>query len=151
MRSILRFEVSRKTLAIAPISIALALGLLAWGMFGKNIAAKPETVPAPPGAPPPAGAESGDAGAAEQSAAQTPMRAILVTSKPSGATIWINSTNTGIVTPSNVNVPGDGKFILMLKKRGYAPYIEDKPLQKLHGRKLNAVLSRSKLKGNRRH
>jgi hypothetical protein len=45
---------------------------------------------------------------------------LVVISNPSGAEIYINDKNSGLVTPSRVLVPA-GKFNITLQKTGYAP------------------------------
>jgi hypothetical protein len=54
--------------------------------------------------------------------ANIPSAIITVTSNPSGASIWINDKNTGMVTPSRVDVPARKRFSIVLRKRGYASH-----------------------------
>jgi len=75
----------------------------------------PEPVPAPtpvPATPPVSTTE--DTGPA--------FTMVTVTSNPSGATIFLDEKNTGMVTPSRVEVPARKTFSLSLRKRGYAEY-----------------------------
>ncbi len=48
--------------------------------------------------------------------------AVLVISNPSGAQILINDKETGMITPSRIEVPTNGKFSLGLRKHGFAEY-----------------------------
>ncbi len=48
------------------------------------------------------------------------MTSIIVTSNPSGAEIYIKGKNTGLLTPSRVELPQERVFALGLKKTGYA-------------------------------
>ncbi len=47
---------------------------------------------------------------------------IIVTSMPSGAEIYINGKNTGLLTPGRVSVPAKRKFAIGLKKDGFISY-----------------------------
>ncbi len=47
---------------------------------------------------------------------------IIVTSNPSGASIWKDGNNTGTSTPQKIEVPRNEPFTIELRKRGYQPY-----------------------------
>jgi serine/threonine protein kinase len=68
--------------------------------------------------------------------------AIIVTSNPSGAEIWRNGVSTGMVTPSKVQVPGDGPFSIELRKRGYQTYKRLDVTVATIGHKMDATLQK---------
>lgn len=47
---------------------------------------------------------------------------VLVSSKPSGANIYVDRQNTGLTTPNRIKVPGDKNFELALKRAGYTDF-----------------------------
>lgn len=118
----------------------LPLILFAVFIVGLMLIYKYRTLPAPPPPPAPVAApvQSGPA-----------PRTILIVSHPSGATIWINNVNTGLITPSQLEVPASGGFVIMLQKTGYKAFVSDRVLQKLRGYKFDAVLSRPERKKRR--
>jgi len=111
----------------------LPLILAAVFIVGLMLIYKFRTRPAEP-PPPSSGAES--------TPARPATRVVLIASQPSGATIWINNINTGMLTPSQLEVPAAGGFVIMLQKKGYKAFVSDRVLQELRGHKFDAVLSR---------
>jgi serine/threonine protein kinase len=68
--------------------------------------------------------------------------AVMVTSNPSGAEIWLNSTNTGKTTPQMIEVPTKDQFSITLRKRGYDDYRREKVTREAMGRKMDAILEK---------
>ena len=50
-------------------------------------------------------------------------REIIISSAPSGAEIYIDSQNTGLITPSRVEIPTHKPFDLTVRRTGYMEYI----------------------------
>jgi len=71
-------------------------------------------------------------------AAQTEL---LLTSAPSGARVYLDGKDTGLVTPTQLTVPSQG-FSLMIIKKGYRPYVDSSVLGKVKGRKFHVALAR---------
>ncbi len=65
---------------------------------------------------------------------------LLITSKPSGAEIYINGTNTGSITPSKISLPRTGAVQLSLRRTGYLEYILDYTEDTAIPNRLNATL-----------
>jgi hypothetical protein len=120
-----------KRLYLVPVGLALVLCVIAYFALknGAQFVSAPAAV-APVASPPPVPAIP------EKPATV----AVLVTSRPSGANIWINAKDTGLLTPSKVDLPAEGKFYLMVRKRGYLPFIHDHVLQEMKGMKFEAKL-----------
>lgn len=54
--------------------------------------------------------------------ATTSIVTVTVTSEPSGAEIYLNGKQMGVVTPAQVQIPSNKEIILKLNKIGYMPY-----------------------------
>lgn len=54
--------------------------------------------------------------------ATTSIVTVTVTSDPSGAEIYLNGKQMGVVTPAQVQIPSNKEIILKLNKIGYMPY-----------------------------
>jgi serine/threonine protein kinase len=68
--------------------------------------------------------------------------ALMVTSNPSGAEIWLNQVNTGKTTPQMIEVPAKDIFTVTIRKRGYDDYRRENVTRESVGRKLEAILEK---------
>jgi len=67
---------------------------------------------------------------------------LVVQSNPSGAEIYINDQNTGIVTPGRVEVSTSGTFSIALKKRGYYEVRKREVTRESLGHRVDATLQK---------
>ena len=67
---------------------------------------------------------------------------LIVTSNPSGAEIWINETNTGMVTPTQLRINNLQMFNLTLRKKGYADFRRVNATREQLGHRLDANLQK---------
>lgn len=65
---------------------------------------------------------------------------MIVSSRPSGAQIFIDDKPTGMLTPSRLKVPSDRPFKIVLKKRGYKNFEKDSLSEVESGNHLTADL-----------
>lgn len=70
--------------------------------------------------------------------------ALIVTSNPSGAEIYINDKNTGFTTPSRVEIPS-GKFKISFHKDGYSDTVMSDVTSETLGPRLVAKLVKVKI------
>ncbi|MCB0362070.1 MAG: PEGA domain-containing protein, partial [Bdellovibrionales bacterium] len=68
---------------------------------------------------------------------------LLITSTPSGAEIYLDGVNTERVTPSKIQVPGNEKFSISLRRSGYIEYQRQDLLKSEVGIKLSATLQKA--------
>jgi serine/threonine protein kinase len=68
--------------------------------------------------------------------------ALVITSNPSGAEIWLNNQPTGLITPSKVEIPPDDTFSIVLRKRGYTDYKRLQATRESIGHKIDATLQK---------
>lgn len=68
--------------------------------------------------------------------------ALVVSSNPSGAEIWLGGRSTGMVTPSKVEVPSEATFTIELRKRGYQSYKRLEVTREALGPKIDATLQK---------
>jgi len=66
---------------------------------------------------------------------------IMIKSQPSGAEVYINGRNTGLLSPARVKVPAEKVFTLGLRKDGYLNY-QTKLSSKGHGSKESFTLQK---------
>lgn len=126
----------RNPVLIIPLAIAATLSFLAFLVWSgpRTPSPSPVAISAPTVTPAPSATETAPAAAA-------PSTDVLLTSAPSGARVWIEGKDTGLVTPTRVTVPSKG-FLLMLIKKGYRPYVDDGVLKKIKGAKFHVALTR---------
>ena len=68
--------------------------------------------------------------------------ALVVTSNPSGAEIYVNGVNTGALTPQTIEVSPTDKFNISLRKRGYVDYKRSNVTREALGSKMDAALEK---------
>ncbi len=68
--------------------------------------------------------------------------AMVVTSNPSGAEIYLNNQSTGMITPSRIQVPSQGTFSLTIRKRGYLDFRRMEVTRESVGHRLDASLQK---------
>ncbi len=66
---------------------------------------------------------------------------IIVSSTPSGAEIYMNGKNTGLLTPGRISVPAKDEFVIGLKKDGFLSY-KSKLVSRGNGAKEEFTLQR---------
>lgn len=89
--------------------------------------AAPPPAPAPaavPAATMPEAAPVAPASTAAPETVDTPMTFTVVSSKPSGAAIYVDGKNTGLITPSRINIPSNRLFRLRLKRSGFHDFVK---------------------------
>lgn len=67
---------------------------------------------------------------------------LTVTSNPSGAEIFVNERNTGLVTPSQVKVNNLQTFTITLRKKGYAEFVKTNVTRETLGSRLDASMQK---------
>ncbi|MGE0528548.1 MAG: PEGA domain-containing protein, partial [Bdellovibrionales bacterium] len=67
---------------------------------------------------------------------------LAVASNPSGAEIFINDSSTGLMTPTQIEVPAEGTFTIMLRKRGYYDVKRNEVTRESLGGRFEAALKK---------
>ena len=97
----------------------VALGVKAGSADGASVDSRPQPPTLPPVQEPAAPATVTPPPSTEAPAQSVPDMFVVISSQPSGASIFIDRRDTGLITPSRVAVPGDRPFSLRLKRLGF--------------------------------
>lgn len=164
-RSRIRPQPEKKSITMAPVAFGVAVlvigGLGTWLSFNNNkpvaepvtefiveklppqvVAQIPvTTIPVPPAPTAPAPQTKPTAGSTDSASTKpvTPY-AVLIESQPSGARVFIDGKDTGMITPLRTTVDSDKEFVVTLRLAGYQPF-EKKEKAVVNGHQVKAVLS----------
>ena len=150
-RSRIRPQPEKKSMTAAPMAFGLAVliigGLGTWLSFKNKIVAEPvpeqfiaklPTTSLPATAVEPSRPTSGSSDSASTKPSQ-PV-ALVIESSPSGARVFMDGRDTGMITPLRTNVDPDKEFTLTLRLAGYQAF-ERKDRALVNGHQIKAVLS----------